>query len=263
MNVRPPLIAHSEPPVSVQPSQRPFHHPAMTPQFLTAFHSPPSNPGGDTPCPERTAAGSVIIPLVSMQFVGTITWVTPPSAVDRRYRVYRRRQHLAVMDISSRQNHRKWRSLPVYHNIALRSLFASIRRIRPGLLAPFLASGAATEAESKQARDQSSWSAWANLSSKVACNSSQTPACCQSRRRRQHVMPEPHPISWGSISQGMPVISTNKMPRRASRSASRGLPPLGLGGSGGKSGATKSQSSSETSGFAITHKDYHIKIRFC
>jgi transposase len=28
------------------------------------------------------------------------------------------------------------------------------------------------------------------------------PASCQSRKRRQQVMPEPQPISWGSISQG-------------------------------------------------------------
>ncbi len=35
---------------------------------------------------------------------------------------------------------------------------------------------------------------------------SQTPASCQSRKRRQHVIPEPQPNSWGSISQGMPLF---------------------------------------------------------
>src|SRR5215210_7424938 len=78
-----------------------------------------------------------------------------------------------------------------------------------------------------------------------------TPASCHSLRRRQHVMPEPQPISWGSISQGMPVLRTNRIPVRAARASMRGLPPLGLGGSSGKSGSITSHSSSVTSGLAI------------
>ncbi len=39
----------------------------------------------------------------------------------------------------------------------------------------------------------------------------------------EQVMPEPQPISWGSISQGMPLFSTNRMPVRAARSSMRGL----------------------------------------
>ena len=31
------------------------------------------------------------------------------------------------------------------------------------------------------------------------------PTCCQSRRRRQHVIPQPQPSSYGSISHGMLV----------------------------------------------------------
>src|SRR4051812_12588774 len=65
-------------------------------------------------------------------------------------------------------------------------------------------------------------------------------------------MPDPQPISWGSISQGMPLFSTNKMPvSSAARSSTRGLPPLGLGGSSGNSGSTTSQSSSVTSSLAM------------
>lgn len=70
-------------------------------------------------------------------------------------------------------------------------------------------------------------------------------ACCQSRRRRQHVIPLPQPSSWGSISQGMSLFKTNKMPVSAARSGMlRGRPPLGRGGSGGSNGATIAQSSS-------------------
>src|SRR5918994_2457532 len=67
----------------------------------------------------------------------------------------------------------------------------------------------------------------------------------------QQVMPEPHPISWGNIFQGIPLLRTNRMPVRAARSSMRGLPPLGLGGSSGSSGSITSHSSSVTSFLAI------------
>ena len=35
---------------------------------------------------------------------------------------------------------------------------------------------------------------------------------CHYFSRRQHVMPEPHPISLGNISQGMPDFNTNRIP---------------------------------------------------
>ena len=62
---------------------------------------------------------------------------------------------------------------------------------------------------------------------------------------------EPQPISWGSISQGIPLFSTKTMPVRAARLSMRGLPPWGLGGSGGRSGSMVSHSSSATSSLAM------------
>ena len=38
------------------------------------------------------------------------------------------------------------------------------------------------------------------------------------------MLPDPHPISFGSICQGIPVRSTNKMPVNAARSEMRGRP---------------------------------------
>ena len=40
----------------------------------------------------------------------------------------------------------------------------------------------------------------------------------------QQVMPDPHPISWGRSSQGMPVLRTNRIPVRHFRSSIRGAP---------------------------------------
>ena len=89
--------------------------------------------------------------------------------------------------------------------------------------------GARTAAEPKDARDQSMRSACPRRSSTAPCSRSHTPASCHSRSLRQQVMPEPQPISCGSISQGMPVLSTNRMPVRTARLSMRGLPPLGFG----------------------------------
>jgi hypothetical protein len=75
-------------------------------------------------------------------------------------------------------------------------------------------------------------------------------------------MPEPEPISWGSISHRIPVLSTNRMPVSAARSSMRGLPPSGLGGSYAKSGCTTAHSSSVTSGFGMAASYYPLE-RFC
>src|ERR1700720_1475455 len=59
----------------------------------------------------------------------------------------------------------------------------------------------------------------------------QIPRYCQSRSRRQQLIPEPQPISCGSISQGIPLRRTNTipvMPVKHALSAKRGLPPLGF-----------------------------------
>ena len=63
-------------------------------------------------------------------------------------------------------------------------------------------------------------------------------------------MPQ-QPISQGKSSQGMPVLSTNRMPVRHTRSSTRGCPPLGLGSCLGSKGSTNSHNSSGTSGLAM------------
>src|SRR5262245_1777275 len=92
---------------------------------------------------------------------------------------------------------------------------------------------------------------------------SHTPARCQSRRRRQHVIPDPHPISCGSICQGMPLRRTNRMPVRHARSETRGRPPFGRRGGVGKNGSTRSHNRSGGSAAAIpVHATSPTRIRF-
>jgi hypothetical protein len=69
----------------------------------------------------------------------------------------------------------------------------------------------------------------ASQSSSAKWIRSHTLARCQSRRRRQHVIPDPHPSSWGSICQGMPLRRTKTMPVRHAQSETRGRPPCSRG----------------------------------
>ena len=84
------------------------------------------------------------------------------------------------------------------------------------------------ELPSTPAQDQSIVSERASQSKAAKWISCQIPASCQSRSRRQQVMPEPQPSFCGSIFQGIPLRNTNMMPARHTRSAKRGLPPLRL-----------------------------------
>jgi hypothetical protein len=71
---------------------------------------------------------------------------------------------------------------------------STVRRVGARLLAPPFAH---TFETSSAARDQSIRSACPSSSSITRCSRSHTPASCQSRSRRQHVLPEPQPISCG------------------------------------------------------------------
>jgi hypothetical protein len=84
---------------------------------------------------------------------------------------------------------------------------------------------------------------------------------CQSRNRRQHVIPDPHASSRGSICHGMPPRRTKTMPVRHARSGTRGRPPFGRGGELGRSGSTRSHNASESSAAAIpAHVTAHRQV---
>ena len=93
---------------------------------------------------------------------------------------------------------------------------APIDRTRPGLAAP---KRARSVAESQTARERSSRPDRRSRASSCSCSRCQTPACCQSRRRRQQVIPEPKPSSPGSRCQAIPVVSTNNSTRIGRRAA--------------------------------------------
>src|SRR5512135_1974746 len=107
---------------------------------------------------------------------------------------------------------------------------------------------ARTLTESMHTRDQSSSPLRPSSPSTAGCRASHTPARCHSRSRRQQVQPEPNPSSAGTAAQPIPVVRTNRMPSRASRSSRRGRPPGPRGRDGGGiSGSSRVHKRSSTS----------------
>ncbi len=200
VNVEPSLIANSQSAVVVEPSQGTLNHPPVLAQPLSALHTSSGYSRSDAPLSECFSTPCKVVPFISMQLGRPFpsTSAKLPSLLDGLDSINHISESVGVVDVGGCTDYGEGNSLPVDHKMALRARFSFIRRIRAGCIAPFLAR---TVAESTAARDQSILPASPNLSKRTWCNFSHTPASCQSRSLRQHVMPLPQPISGGSISQ--------------------------------------------------------------
>jgi len=250
VNVQPTLITNNQPFELTEPSKCPFDNPPVPAQPLTAFHSTSGNPRSDASLLQSSSASLKIVPFVCIQLErATPARSSTQVLTCRPDSVYHISKSIAVMHVSRSADYGERNAFGFDHNMALRTLFALICGVRPCTLDPLLAG---TLAESTAARDQSILPASPNLSKSTWCRRSHTPACCHSFNRLQQVLPLPQPISGGKYDQGSPVFSTKMMPVRAARLDTLGRPPLGFGGSGGKSGSITSHSSSLTNTFAIS-----------
>ena len=247
MDVRPALVADGQAAVRSQPGQGALHDPAVAAQAAATLHPLARDADFDPAFAQGAPTAQVVIRLVRVDFVRALAGPTP-RPLDGRDTVDQRREDAAVGAVGRGEEDGEREALPVDHNMALAARFAAIRRIRSGLLAPPLAGA---KALSTLARLQSILSAAPKRSKSTWCRRTHTPACCQSRKRRQQVTPLPQPISGGSISQGMPLLSTKMIPVKAARSGTRGRPPFGLGGSEGNSGWMISHRASLTNGLLI------------
>ena len=242
MNIGAALVADSQAAEAIQPSQRALDHPAMPAEAFAGIDAFAGDADPDVTLGQGPAAAGIVVALVGMQLGGAFAPLAS-RRLDRRDGIEQRIEDHRVVAIGPRQQRGEREAAALDHNMALRSRFPPIRRVGTDEDAPLLAGMLAL---SRATRLQSRRSAAPRRSSSSRWSRSHTPAACQSRSRRQQVMPEPQPISWGSISQGMPDFRTKIMPVSAARSGTRGRPPLGLGSSGGSSGATTAHSSSLT-----------------
>lgn len=250
VNVQPTLVTDDQPLELVEPCQRTLYHPPVPTQPLAALYSFASDARNDAPLFESTSAPFKVVPFICVQLAGSLPSSSTEHSplLDGLYSIHHISESVGVMNVGRRTDYSERYPCGFDHNMALRARFAFIRRIGAGTFAPFLA---ATLAESTAARDQSILPASPSLSKSTWCNVSHTPACCQSLKRRQQVMPLPQPISGGRYSQGKPVLSTKMMPVRAARLGTLGRPPFGFSGSGGNSGSIISHSSSDNICLAI------------
>ena len=154
----------------------------------------------------------------------------------------------AIVHVGRRGANDQWDAVGIRDHMPLAALFSSVCRVGAGVGPP---KTARTEALSMTARDQSICPNRPRASRSFWWTVAQTPFKVHSRKRRQHVTPSPQPNSGGSMFQGIPVFNTKMIPARQARSATRGLPPSGLGWCTGRSGSISDQSSSGTNDIAM------------
>src|SRR4051812_38498622 len=116
--------------------------------------------------------------------------------------------------------------MTIAYQVALAAKLRPICGIWPSQQPP---KTARTEQLSTTARDQSIWPSRESQSNNTKWIKSQIPSCCQSRNRRQQLIPEPQPSPCGSIRQGIPLRSTKNDAREASPVCQTRSPTLRLG----------------------------------
>jgi hypothetical protein len=258
VHIEPPFIADSEPPEFVEPCEAALDHPSMATELLTGLDAAPGDAWLDMATQAGAPATPVIVGFVCVQLVGSAFWSAALTR-DGRHSIEQVLERYAVVDVGPGQQKGERDAVSIRDQMAFGARPASVGRVRTCRGTPFLA---AMEELSAQARLQSMRSASRSWRSSSRCRRSHTPAACQSRSRRQQVTPDPHPISAGSISQGMPVRSTNRIPVNAARAGTGGRPPLGLGEAGGSSGSIISQSDSGKRGAGIpSHESDLIRVQ--
>jgi hypothetical protein len=248
MNVISAFVANSEASELVQPSDCSFHDPAMLTQSTSMFGVPASQARSNAAATQRVAMRLRVVTAVALNALRSVAW-SASLAGNRRNGFHQRQQLRHIVEIGAGERGCQRNARRIRDDMVLAPRLAAICGVSAGFCPP---STALTLELSTTARDQSIRSDALSLSSRSWCNRFQTPASCQSRSRRQQLIPQPQPISWGSIDHGMPVRSTNKMPVSASRLPIGGRPPLGDDTIGGRSGSTNSHSSSDTSTLAMT-----------
>jgi hypothetical protein len=190
-----------------------------------------------------------IVSPVALDTIGPLAWL-PWFAADARNLLNQRQQLRDVVFVRPRYRGCEGNPLGIGDDMVLAAELAAIGRIAARFFPPCTAR---TELESIRARDQLILSAPCKRASNVWCSLSQTPRRCQARNRRQAVMPQPQPSSWGSNSQGIPVFSTNKIADNVSRLPTGFRPGYRRRRffGGGNTGSITAHNSSSKIGFAM------------
>lgn len=250
MDVVAAFVADAESAELVQPADGAFHDPAMLAQ-AAAMRSVAlrQNRLDATFSQAATMRLGVVraVALHALRLAARASWF----AAHWGNRFHQRFELRDIVRVGAGQRGGERNAVGVGDQMMLAASFAAIRGVSARFFPPC---SARTEEESTIARDQSIKSASRRCASNAACSFFHTPRFCQARKRRQAVMPDPQPSSFGNNSQGVPVRSTNRIAESALR-LSIGLRPgnrLRRRFGGGNNGSINAHNASSKIGFAIS-----------
>jgi hypothetical protein len=214
MHTRPTFVAQIESTKSVQPGERAFDDPAGAAQ-PAAVRPPAFRELTGDPAPRQCVAMRLrVIPAVALHEA----WLPqrPAGTAAQGWNAVDQWQQLGhVVPVRRREARDDRNPVRVGKNMMFRPGLTAIGRVRSSFFPP---RSARSEALSTTARARSSRPRRRNSVSKTRWRRFQTPARCHRTSRRQHVLPEPTPISFGSIFHGMPLRSTKRIPVSTARS---------------------------------------------
>jgi len=214
MNARTPFVPQIESTKSMEPGQRAFDDPARTAQSAAVRTAAFRQLAGDPASLKFVAMRLRVIPAVALHEAWLPQRPTRAAAQGRNA-VDEWQQLGHVVPVRRREARDDRNPVRVGKNMMFRPGLTAIGRVRSSFFPP---RSARSEALSTTARARSSRPRRRSSVSKTRWSRFQTPARCHRTRRRQHVLPEPQPISLGSIFHGMPLRSTNRIPVNTARS---------------------------------------------
>ncbi len=249
MNISTAIGTNTEAMEVMEPGMRAFNDPAILAKAAAMFGTALGDHWLDTTIAQRALMPLGAVTTIGVNHTRSSQWMAAQSAI-RWHRVGQRDQLRDVVDIRASQDRGERRAVGVGDDVVLGTGSRSIGRVWPSF---WPAPTARIDDESTAAREKSIWSAARSFASSDSCKRSHTPVACQSGSRRQHVTPEPQPISAGRSRQRSPVLRTNRMPVSAARFETGKRPGFfsrrGLGG--GSDGSITVHSSSSMIGLPI------------
>jgi len=210
MNTGAAFVANRQTAEAMEPGQGTFNDPARAAEPAPIGGAALRQQGGDAPSRQFIAMRLRIIAAVPLN-QSRFPYRPADTPAHRWHRVNQGQQLRDVVPIGRCQRRDERNPVRVGENMMLRPGFAAIGRVRSSFFPP---RSARSDELSTIARAKSSRPRWRNSARSTAWSRFQTPERCQRKRRRQQVTPEPQPICGGSIRQGMPLQSTNRIPVR-------------------------------------------------
>jgi hypothetical protein len=214
VNARATFVPDVEAPKPMQPGQGAFNDPAGSPEAAAMPPPPFRQLARDPAALELITVRLGIVAPIALDEAGLAQRATH-AAAQRRNGIHQRQQLGYVVPVRRREPRNNRNPVRVGENMMFRPGLAAIGRVRSSFFPP---RSARSDALSTTARARSSWPRRRNSASNTRWRRVHTPARCHRTSRRQQVEPAPQLICGGSMFQGIPLRSTNRIPVSTARS---------------------------------------------